>query len=197
MSEHILEIHRRGSSPVEPPIPTELLRKYIGYAKGIKPVLTKEAIQRLKDFYMAMRSASETEGSPVAITARQLESLVRTAEARARLALRKKISTEDAEAAIAIMNRSLEEVGIDVSSSKFDIDLIMTGKPKSLRDKLQTVLSTIMEMQRETGLVEKIALLNELETKYKISMGEAERLLGQLLREGTVFEPREGYLKKT
>ncbi|MDH5753586.1 MAG: minichromosome maintenance protein MCM [Candidatus Bathyarchaeota archaeon] len=197
MSEHILEIHRRGSSPVEPPIPTELLRKYIGYAKGIKPVLTKEAIQRLKDFYMAMRSASETEGSPVAITARQLESLVRTAEARARLALRKKISTEDAEAAIALMNRSLEEVGIDVSSSKFDIDLIMTGKPKSLRDKLQTVLSTIMEMQRETGLVEKIALLNELETKYKISMGEAERLLGQLLREGTVFEPREGYLKKT
>jgi len=197
MSEHILEIHRKGSSPVESPIPTDLLRKYISYAKGIKPVLTKEALQRLKDFYMAMRSASETEGSPVAITARQLESLVRTAEARARLALRKEILAEDAEAAIAIMNRSLEEVGIDVSSSKFDIDLIMTGKPKSLRDKLQTVLSTIMEMQRETGLVEKIALLDELETKYKIPAGEAERLLGQLLREGTVFEPREGYLKKT
>lgn len=197
MSDHILEIHRKGSSPVEPPIPTDLLRKYISYAKGIKPVLTKEALQRLKDFYMAMRSASETEGSPVAITARQLESLVRTAEARARLALRKEILAEDAEAAIAIMNRSLEEVGIDVSSSKFDIDLIMTGKPKSLRDKLQTLLSTIMEMQRETGLVEKTALLDELETKYKISIGEAERLLGQLLREGTVFEPREGYLKKT
>ncbi len=197
MSEHILELHRKGSSPVEPPIPSELLRKYISYAKGIKPALTKEAVQRLKDFYMAMRSASETEGSPVAITARQLESLVRTAEARARVALRKKISAEDAEAAVAIMKRSLEEVGIDVSSSKFDIDLIMTGKPKSLRDKLQTVLSTIMEMQRETGLVEKIALLNELETEYKISTGEADRLISQLLREGTIYSPREGYLKKT
>ena len=197
MSEHILELHRKGSSPVEPPIPSELLRKYISYAKGIKPALTKQAVQRLKDFYMAMRSASETEGSPVAITARQLESLVRTAEARARVALRKKISAEDAEAAVAIMKRSLEEVGIDVSSSKFDIDLIMTGKPKSLRDKLQTVLSTIMEMQRETGLVEKIALLNELETEYKISTGEADRLISQLLREGTIYSPREGYLKKT
>lgn len=197
MSEHILEIHRKGLSPVEPPIPSELLRKYISYAKGIKPVLTKEAVQRLKDFYMAMRSASDTEGSPVAITARQLESLVRTAEARARSALRKEILAEDAEAAVAIMNRSLEEVGIDVSSSKIDIDLIMTGKPKSLRDKLQTVLSTIMEMQRETGLVEKVALLNELEEKYKISIGEAERLIGQLLREGTIYSPREGYLKKT
>jgi len=197
MSEHILEIHRKGLSPVEPPIPSELLRKYISYAKGIKPALTNEAVQRLKDFYMAMRSASETEGSPVAITARQLESLVRTAEARARSALRKEILAEDAEAAVAIMNRSLEEVGIDVSSDKFDIDLIMTGKPKSLRDKLQTVLSTIMEMQRETGLVEKIALLNELEEKYKISTGEAERFISQLLREGTIYSPREGYLKKT
>jgi len=197
MSEHILEIHRKGLSPVEPPIPSELLRKYISYAKGIKPVLTKEALQRLKDFYMAMRSASETEGSPVAITARQLESLVRTAEARARVALRKEILAEDAEAAISIMNRSLEEVGIDVSSSKIDIDLIMTGKPKSLRDKLQTVLSTIMEMEKETGLVERIALLNELETECKISTGEAERLIGQLLREGTIYSPREGYLKKT
>jgi replicative DNA helicase Mcm len=146
---------------------------------------------------MAMRSASETEGSPVAITARQLESLVRTAEARARLALRKDVLAEDAEAAIAIMRRSLEEVGIDVSSSRIDIDLIMTGKPKSLRDKLQTVLSTIMEMERETGLVEKAALLIELEEKYKISRGEAERLVGQLLREGTIYSPREGYLKKT
>jgi len=144
-----------------------------------------------------MRSASETEGSPVAITARQLESLVRVSEARARVALRKEVSAEDAEAAITIVKRSLEEVGIDLSSYKIDIDLIMTGKPKSVRDKLQTVLSTLMEMEKDTGIVEKTALLNELETKYKISRGEAERLMGQLLREGTIYEPREGYLKKT
>jgi replicative DNA helicase Mcm len=197
MSEHILEIHRKGVSPVEPPIPIELLRKYVSYAKGVKPVLTDEALKRLRDFYLAMRSASETEGSPIAITARQLESLVRTAEARARAALRKEILAEDAEAAVAIMNRSLEEVGIDVSSSKIDIDIIMTGKPKSLRDKLQTVLSTIMEMEKETGMVEKAALLDELEAKYKISPVEADRLMGQLLREGTIYSPREGYLKKT
>ena len=197
MSEHILEIHRKALSPVEPPMPIELLRKYVSYAKGIKPALTPEALQRLKDFYLAMRSASETEGSPVAITARQLESLVRIAEARARAALRKEVLAEDAETAIAIMKRSLEEVGIDLSSYKIDIDIIMTGKPKSVRDKLQTVLSTLMDMEKETGIVEKTALLNELETKYKISKGEAERLIGQLLREGTIYEPREGYIKKT
>ena len=197
MSEHILEIHRKGSSPVEPPIPAELLRKYIGYAKGVKPVLGQEALKRLGDFYLAMRSASEAEGSPVAITARQLESLVRTAEARARVALRKEVTAEDAEAAVAIMKRSLEEVGIDLSSYKIDIDIIMTGKPKSMRDRLQIILSALMEMEKETGMVEKAALFDELETKYKIPRGESDRLIGQLLREGTIYEPREGYLKKT
>jgi replicative DNA helicase Mcm len=197
MSQHILEIHKRGLSPVEPPIPLELLRKYIGYSKGIKPVLTQEALQRLNDFYLAMRSASEAEGSPVAITARQLESLVRISEARARASLRKEVTAEDAEAAIVIMKRSLEEVGIDLSSYKMDIDIIMTGKPKSLRDRMQIILSTLMEMEKETGIVEKAAVLSELETKYKIPRAEAERLIGQLLREGTIYEPREGYLKKT
>jgi replicative DNA helicase Mcm len=197
MSEHILEIHRKGLSPVEPPIPADLLRKYVSYSKGIKPVLSQESLKRLGDFYLAMRSASESEGSPVAITARQLESLVRTAEARARAALRKEVSAEDAEAAVALMKRSLEEVGIDLSSYKIDIDIIMTGKPKSMRDRLQIVLSTLMELERLTGIVEREALLNELETKSKVSRGEAERLIGQLLREGTIYEPKEGYLKKT
>jgi len=196
MSEHILELHRKGITPVESPISLELLRKYVSYAKGVKPVLTQDALRRLNDFYLAMRSASEAEGSPVAITARQLEALVRVAEARARAAIRKEVTAEDAEAAVAIMKRSLEEVGIDLSSYKMDIDIIMTGKPKSVRDKLQTVLSKLMTMEKQTGIVEKMTLLDELETEHKISKGEAERLISQLLREGTIYEPREGYLKK-
>jgi replicative DNA helicase Mcm len=197
MSEHILEIHRRGASPVEAQIEADLIRKYISYAKTIKPRLSKEALKHLSEFYLAMRSASEAEGSPVAITARQLESLVRIAEARARVALRKEVSGDDAEAAIAIMKRSLEEVGIDLSSYKVDIDLIMTGKPKSVRDKLQVILSVLIEMEKETGMVEKAALVSELEVKHKIPRAETERMIWQLLREGTIYEHREGYLKKT
>jgi replicative DNA helicase Mcm len=197
MSRHILEIHRRGASPVEAQVDPELLRKYVSYAKGIKPTLTDESLKQLSDFYLAMRSASETEGSPVAITARQLESLVRLAEARARVALRREVTAEDAGAAITIMKKSLEEVGIDLSSYKMDIDLIMTGRPKSIRDRLSIVLSTLMNMEKVTGIVEKEALVNELETKSKIPRAEVERMISQMLREGTIYEPREGCLKKT
>jgi len=197
MAEHILEIHRRGVSPVEAQVDAELLRKYVSFAKGIKPVLSVAALKQLSDFYLAMRAASETEGSPVAITARQLESLVRISEARARVALRKEVTAEDAGAAISIMKRSLEEVGIDLSSYKVDIDLIMTGRPKSMRDRLHIILSALMDMEKITGIVEKDALITELETKHKIPRNESERMISQLLREGTIYEPREGCLKKT
>jgi len=197
MTEHILDIHKRGTAPAESPIPPTLLRKYISYTKNIKPQLTEEALTRLKDFYLEMRSASETEGTPIAITARQLESLVRIAEARARVAFRKEILAEDAEAAIRIMGMSLKEVGIDVTSGKQDIDIIMTGRPKSVRDRLQVILGKIIEMEKETGLVEKAALLQRLEAEHEINAMEAERLIGQLVKEGTIYSPREGYLKKT
>ncbi len=197
MTEHILTLHRRGGVLQEPSIPQDLLRKYISYAKIVTPVLTPDSVERLKEFYLAMRQASESEGTPIAITARQLESLVRIAEARARAALRTEILAEDAEAAIAIMRRSLEEVGIDVSSRKFDIDIIMTGKPKSLRDKLRAILSALAEMEKETGIVERSALLETLRIEFDISNEEAERLIAQLRREGTIFEPRRGYLKRT
>jgi replicative DNA helicase Mcm len=197
MTEHILDLHMRGPAPLESPIAPNLLRKYISYTKNIQPKLTQEAITRLKDFYLEMRSASETEGTPIAITARQLESLVRIAEARARVAYRKEVLAEDADAAIRIMGWSLKEVGIDVTSGKQDIDIIMTGRPKSVRDRLQVILGAIIELEKDTGMVEKNALLQKLQSEHEINNMEAERLIGQLIKEGTIYSPREGYLKKT
>jgi len=198
MSEHMLKLHAKETPPVESPITPDLLRKYIAYARSnIKPALTSEAMERLKEFYLEMRAASEGEGSPIAITARQLEALVRIAEARARAALRNVVLPEDAEAAINIMKRSLEEVGIDVSSKKFDIDIIMVGKPRSVQDKLRAILSTIIDMEKENGIVSRADLLEKLSSEYGISRSEAEKLIQQMIREGTLYEPRSGYLKKT
>ncbi|MDH5635001.1 MAG: minichromosome maintenance protein MCM, partial [Candidatus Bathyarchaeota archaeon] len=197
MSTHILQLHKMGTAPVETPIPPDLLRKYISYAKNIKPALTDEALQRLKEFYLEMRAVTEkVEGSPIAITARQLESLVRLAEARTRVALRKTITAEDAEAAIVIMNKSLEEVGIDIATNMRDIDVIMVGKPKSMQDKLRVILTAVVEMSKETGMVERKLLIDEISSKHKIDAAEIQRLIGRLIREGTIYEPRQGYVKK-
>jgi len=66
-----------------------------------------------------------------------------------------------------------------------------------VRDKLHVVLSAVVQMEKETGTVEKAALVAELESKHNLSRGEIERMIGQLLREGTLYEPGEGRLKKT
>mgnify|MGYP000011623158 CR=1 FL=1 len=194
MAEHILETHRLKEPSVEPPIPPDLLRKYISYAKSIEPKLTEEAIQVIKDFYLEMRSKSEGEGAPIAITARQLETLIRLAEAHARAALREFVTVEDAEAAINIMKRSLQEVGIDLETKRIDIDVIMTGKPKSLRDKLQLVLDAIRRLDEGDGVGEE-DLIRELEPDG-LTEADVRRLLGVLLRDGMVFEVRPGRYRR-
>lgn len=198
MSEHILTLHRGRRNPVEVPLAPEFLRKYISYAKQFKPAISEDAMNRIKEFYLRMRSASKEggEASAVSITPRQLESLVRLAEARARVHLREEATGEDAEAVIALMRRSLEQVGIDIETGEIDIDLIMTGKPRSLQDRLQKVLSLITEMERVTGVVLDEDLYSRLEEEYKINRSESGRLIGILLRDGTIYSPRPGSFKK-
>jgi len=189
---HVLDLHGTGGEST--PIDQNLLRKYIAYSKNINPVLTPEARERIYAFYLKMRQAS-TEGS-ISITLRQLESLIRIAEARARAALRTEVTAEDAEAAILIMDRSLRDVGIDTSTNKIDIDIILTGKPKSVRDALQILLGVIAAIERETGMADLEAVYQEAE-KRGIPRVHCERLIAQLKREGMVFEPRMGFIKKT
>lgn len=57
--------------------------------------MTKPAAEILQKFYLKLRDHNTSaDGTP--ITARQLESLVRLAEARARLDLREEITAQDA-----------------------------------------------------------------------------------------------------
>jgi replicative DNA helicase Mcm len=195
LAEHILNLHRGTIPP--PPIPRELLRKYIAYARQINPELTPEAAQLLNDFYTKRRAKIETTETLTDIGARQLEALVRIAEARARAALRDKVLPEDAAAAIKIVTQSLKQIGVDAETGEIDIDMILTGKPKSQREKMAAILTLLIEMEKETGFVERQALLNALEQQYSIPKNEALKLINQLIREGAIFEPKEGYLKKT
>jgi replicative DNA helicase Mcm len=195
MADHILSLHRGAVQP--PPIPRELLRKYIAYARQINPEMTKEAIELLSNFYMKVREKTEKVETLTEIGARQLEALVRIAEARARAALRKEVLPEDAEAAILITSKSLKQIGVDIETGEVDMDMIMTGKPKSMREKLSAIINVVMTLQKEMGLVDKQTLLKTLEEEYKIEKGEAMRLIAQLIREGTIFEPKEGFYQKT
>ncbi|KAG5086558.1 hypothetical protein JHK82_053955 [Glycine max] len=96
------------------PLPGQLLRKYIAYARSFvfPSRMTKPAAEILQKFYLKLRDHNTSaDGTP--ITARQLESLVRLAEARARLDLRVEITTQDATDVVEIMKESLYDKYVD------------------------------------------------------------------------------------
>ncbi|GMP50522.1 hypothetical protein CsSME_00017107 [Camellia sinensis var. sinensis] len=95
------------------PLPSQLLRKYIAYARTfVFPRMSRPAADILQKFYLRLRDHSTSaDGTP--ITARQLESLVRLAEARARLDLREEITAQDALDVVEIMKESLYDKYVD------------------------------------------------------------------------------------
>ncbi|MHA1287535.1 MAG: minichromosome maintenance protein MCM, partial [Candidatus Thorarchaeota archaeon] len=109
LAQFILNMHqmkRAKDKPSIPPISPAFLKKYIGYSnRYVIPQLTPEAAEVIENFYVGLRKSAEG-GAAVPITARQLESLVRLSEARARMALQPKVSKEDAQAAVRLMEDS-------------------------------------------------------------------------------------------
>jgi len=195
IAEHIIGLQSRSTATAAPPIPPDVLRKYIAYARRIKPELTPAAAKLVKDFYLQMRSIYQ-QTSTVAITARQLESLIRLAEARARAALRDYVTEEDVLDVIDLMKRSLSEVGVDVETGKPDIDVILTGKPKSMRDKFAIVIKTIKEFQDEKGYAEDDEVRQALRERG-LTDDEINKLLTRLLSDGKVFAPKPGRYRLT
>lgn len=74
--------------------------------------------------------------------------------------------------------------------------IIMFGKLKMLQGKLKIVLDTISELEKETNVVPKEDLLKKLAEK-RIHPDEALRLIWILLRDGTIYEAKEGCYKRT
>ncbi|MCD6536145.1 MAG: minichromosome maintenance protein MCM [Thaumarchaeota archaeon] len=195
LAEHILGLQSKSTAVTSPPIKPEILRKYIAYAKRIQPELTPSAAKLIKDFYLQMRSIYQ-QTSTVTITARQLESLIRLAEARARAALREYVTEEDVFDVIDLMKRSLSEVGIDIETGKPDIDVILTGKPKSMRDKFVMLLDAIRELQEEKGYAEDEEVREALREKG-LTDAEINKLLSRLLSDGKIFSPKPGVYRLT
>ena len=128
-------------------LPLKLLRKYIAYArKFCKPKLSTEAALKLREFYLDLRSkGASTDTSP--ITTRQLEALVRLAEARAKVELRTTVTAADAEDVIEIMRESL----LDACTDDFGIvDFGMAGGMSKAKQ-IKTFMSALNRSCRERG----------------------------------------------
>jgi replicative DNA helicase Mcm len=198
VASHILDLHA-GYLPesFKDIIKPDLLRKYIIYARRyVKPQLGEDAKERIKQFYLEMRKRYQGPGTAIAITARQLEALIRLTLAEAKMRLSPLATAEDAERAVRLYLAFLKSVGIDMESGAVDIDSVMTGVPASRREayiKLAEVIKRLEEAVK--GPVKVEALLDEAE-KAGVPRAEAQRLIELMVRNGELYTPRPGYVKR-
>jgi len=196
LAQHILKIHQNNTVNYE--IEPELLRKYIAYARrNVQPVLTDEANKVLEEFYVSVRSGGIEDEAPVPITARQLEAIIRLAEASAKLQLKDKVEAEDAHRAIRLQQTCLRQVGYDPDTDTIDIDRVEGRTPKSDRDKINKIVEVIVNLQEEyNGNAPMETLKNIMVDEYDMSEEKVESSVRQLKSKGIIYEPTNGYLRR-
>jgi DNA helicase MCM8 len=95
------------------PCPAYLLRKYIAYARRfVQPTLSPESKKIFEEYYLSLRkTANSVDGTP--ITTRQLESMIRLAEARARVELSELVTEQHALEIVDLMQESWKDITTD------------------------------------------------------------------------------------
>ena len=200
--QHILSSHRDAALKRKPEedeydvVPSEFLRKYIAYArKNIRPILTTEAGEKIKEYYLDLRKQSQSQKS-VSITPRQIEALIRLSEASAKARLASYVEISDAERAVKLTQFVLNKTAFDRTTGKIDSDILWsgTGQPRSKAEQYYDLIGTIRELTAATGQATREEIILQAK-KVNIDEITTRRILDEMQRKGELFEPKQGYLK--
>ncbi|KAK4761790.1 hypothetical protein SAY87_029674 [Trapa incisa] len=125
IAHHIVRVHQKREDAIAPTFSTAKIKRYIAYAKSLKPQLSFEARKLLVDSYVALRRGDATAGGRVAyrMTVRQLEALVRLSEAIARSHLEIQVQPHHVKLAVKLLKTSV----ISVESSEIDLSEFQDG----------------------------------------------------------------------
>ncbi|MBI2557981.1 minichromosome maintenance protein MCM [Candidatus Woesearchaeota archaeon] len=198
MAKHILTLHQRPDVN-EPEVPTNLLRRYIAYARQkVNPRLTDGALEEIKEFYLKMRKSGGGEGSikSIPISARQLEALVRLSEASARARLDDRVTRKDAKKAVELVDYCLMQVGFDRETGKIDIDRIATGIAATQRSHIMILKEIIGDLETKLG---KAIPIDDVVAEAKnrgLDEDKVEEAMERLKRSGDIYEPRRGFVSR-
>jgi replicative DNA helicase Mcm len=194
IAQHILALHKSTGIETRSLIDVDILTKYLAFAKRLNPNLTKEAEEKILEYYMKMRNVDSEE--MITVTPRQLEGLVRIATARARILMKDQVEEEDAERAIFLMQSMLEDAGVDVNTGKVDLG-VLQGRPRSEVSKMQLFMDVLKSLEGDNKIaVEEKLFVKELEKSGKFTEEEARNYIRRMLREASIYESKPGHYNR-
>lgn len=123
LANHVTHVHRYKKHPeldFEPLSPA-FIRAYVSQAKNVEPYVPEELQNIIVEEYVSMRqedaSDAKAAGAQALVTARQLLSVLRMAQALARLRFDEEISHSDVTEAIRLMKASKASLEDDENNS--------------------------------------------------------------------------------
>jgi replicative DNA helicase Mcm len=194
IARHIIKLHSPQGTDKRSVIDVDLLTKYLAFAKKGTPDLTKEAEEKILDYYLQMRNVESEE--MITVTPRQLEGIIRLSTARARLLMKDKVEEEDAERAIFLIQSMLQDAGVDVNTGKVDLG-VLQGRPRSEVSKMQLFMDVLKSLEGDNKVaVEERTFVKELEKTEKFTEEEARNYIRRMLREASIYESKPGHYNR-
>ena len=200
VASFILKLHQ-DPKMAKSEISTELLKKFFAYIRQkMEPKMSDEAIAELKEYYITMRNsgaADEAGIKSIPITARQLEALIRIAEASAKVRMSKIVSKEDAQKSIELIDYCLNQIAKDSETGKIDIDRIGSKITATQRSGLSTIKEIIHALEEQQGTrIIQIESVVAAASEKNIDQAAVEDILEKLRRSGDIFEPKRGFVQR-
>ena len=144
-------------------IDIDTMTQYITYARRkIHPKLTDAAVQDLIGHYVNMRKLGSNRNR-ISATPRQLESMIRLAEAHARLRFSQLVEVQDTAEAVRLIYIAQQQSATDPITGIIDMDIINTGRSVAVRQRSSLIASHVKRFfqDNERSVFKFQALLNE------------------------------------
>ncbi|KAM6948934.1 DNA replication licensing factor MCM4 [Aplochiton taeniatus] len=152
LAHHLVALYYQSEEQIEEEyLDMAVLKDYIAYARTyIHPRLNEEAGQALIEAYVDMRKIGSGRGM-VSAYPRQLESLIRLAEAHAKVRFSDKVETIDVEEAKRLHREALKQSATDPRTGFVDIAILTTGMSATARKRKEELAQALKKLIQAKG----------------------------------------------
>ena len=183
----------------EPIVDPEIFRKWIAVAKQQPnpPFESKAVKEQLRESFLQIRKLYDVgDNSPVPVTFRDLEGLVRIAEAAATFELSDTITERHAQIATELAGRSMEDVGKN-EDGEFDADVVEVGQSKSQKERRKLLASTINDLddEYESGVPRDRVIESMTEGDDRWDADRLHTDMDSMLEDGVAIEPQTDHIR--
>uniref|UniRef100_A0A8C7BQP9 DNA replication licensing factor MCM4 n=1 Tax=Neovison vison TaxID=452646 RepID=A0A8C7BQP9_NEOVI len=152
LAHHLVALYYQSEEQVEEEfMDMAVLKDYIAYAHSmVMPRLSQEASQALIEAYVDMRKIGSSRGM-VSAYPRQLESLIRLAEAHAKVRFSSKVEGVDVEEAKRLHREALKQSATDPRTGIVDISILTTGMSATSRKRKEELAEALKKLILSKG----------------------------------------------